>query len=169
MDEKIRKQKKAVVAGSFDPFTNGHLHIVRQAADIFDSVDVAVFSNRKKNRHFYVSDMVQAMNEVFDRTEGLENCRAVDMSEQLLARYCMQNDIHYSVRGLRSNTDYEYEETIAKGCNIIYPHLKTIYVRAADSAISSSLVMELAYYEEPISSYIPPEIQKLFYTKNWRN
>lgn len=169
MDEKIRKQKKAVVAGSFDPFTNGHLHIVRQAADIFDSVDVGVFSNRKKNRHFDVSDMVQAMNAVFERTEGLENCHAVNMSGLLLARYCIQNDIHYSVRGLRSNTDYEYEETIAKGCNIIYPHLKTIYVRAADSAISSSLVMELAYYEEPISSYIPPEIQKLFYTKNWRN
>lgn len=169
MDEKNKKQKKAVVAGSFDPFTNGHLHIVRQAADIFDSVDVAVFSNRKKNRHFDVSDMVQAMNDVFERTEGLENCHAVNMSGQLLARYCIQNGIQYSVRGLRSNTDYEYEETIAKGCNIIYSQLKTIYVRAADSAISSSLVMELAYYGEPISSYIPPEIQKLFYTKNWRN
>lgn len=152
-----RRQKSAVVAGSFDPFTEGHLHIVRQAAELFKSVDVVIFSNSKKNRKYDAEYMTLAIADVLNR-EGLKNCRSVYVGQKLLARYCMENHIEYSVRGLRNNMDFDYEETVARANSLVFPEIKTIYVRAENDAVSSSLIRELVSYGEDVSAYVPEEI-----------
>ena len=146
---------RAVFAGSFDPFTNGHLDMVKKASKIFDEVTVVIASNANKKRKTNAEEMRQAIKDCLDRM-NLTNCK-VDICTGLLGKYCIDNNIGYNVRGLRSNGDYEYEEMLARGNNEIDPYLETIYLRTKNSTISSSLVREFFFYGEDVSAYIPPE------------
>lgn len=152
--------KVAVYAGSFDPFTNGHLSIVKEASEIFDEVYVVLASNSSKKRSTSVNDMSAAMADAFMR-EGLYNCRAVTLTDGLVADFCKLCNADYLVRGLRNTSDYMYEENIAKINREINPTLKTIYLRADNEVISSSLVRELMHYKKDVSKYVPQEILKL--------
>ena len=83
----------------------------------------------------------------------------------MVADYCLKKDICYLVRGLRNTSDYLYEENIAKINNEINPNLRTIYFRADNDVISSSMIRELNEYGKDISNFVPEEIYKVFY--NW--
>lgn len=153
-------QKIAVYAGSFDPFTNGHLSIVQSASDLFDHVYVVIAQNANKQRKISPDQMKDAISQVFKR-ERLLNCTAVLLPDTLVADYCKTLDAQYLVRGIRNTSDYLYEENIAKINREINPELKTIYFRADNEVISSSMVRELAYYKKDISAYVPVEIFNL--------
>lgn len=153
-------QKKALVAGSFDPFTYGHLSVVKLAAELFDEVHVVIFANSKKKREYNAEEMAKAIQKCFEE-ERLDNCHAYAMNNVLLARYCMEEDIQYTVRGLRNTIDYGYEENMAEVNNLINKKLKTIYFRSEMSAISSSTVKELLYYGEDISPFVPETIRNV--------
>lgn len=71
------KEKIAVVPGSFDPVTNGHVDIIRRAADIFDVVYVAVLNNSSKNPLFDVEERKALMAEV---TKEMPNIRIESLS-----------------------------------------------------------------------------------------
>jgi pantetheine-phosphate adenylyltransferase len=62
------------------------------------------------------------------------------------------------VRGIRDTSDYLYEEKIARTNYEINPELKTIYFRAENDAISSTLVRELNNHNMDISKYVPKEV-----------
>ena len=153
-------QKIAVYAGSFDPFTNGHLSIVQSASDLFDHVYVVIAQNANKQRKISPEQMKEAISQVFKR-ERLLNCTAVLLPDTLVADYCKTLDAQYLVRGIRNTSDYLYEENIAKINREINPELKTIYFRADNEVISSSMVRELAHYKKDISAYVPVEIFNL--------
>ena len=153
-------QKIAVYAGSFDPFTNGHLSIVQSASDLFDHVYVVIAQNANKQRKISPEQMKEAISQVFKR-EKLLNCTAVLLPDTLVADYCKTLDAQYLVRGIRNTSDYLYEENIAKINREINPELKTIYFRADNEVISSSMVRELAHYKKDISAYVPVEIFNL--------
>ena len=89
--------------------------------------------------------------------EGLVNCK-VDVCFGLVADYCKDVGANYLVRGLRNTSDYLYEENIAKINTEINPDLKTIYFRATNDTISSSMVRELHSYDRDVSKYLPDEI-----------
>lgn len=161
--DKIRanggKMKRAIVSGSYDPFTFGHLDIVKQASAIFDEVHVVIFTNSNKKRNFSEKSMVKAIKKVI-KNEGLDNC-IVTSNDGLLAKYCEDNGINFTVRGLRNNMDYNYEENISEVNQLINPNLTSIYLRAGNKAISSSMVRELFSYHEDITPYVPKEVLKV--------
>lgn len=140
--------KKAIVSGSYDPFTFGHLNIVKQASEIF--------VNSNKKRHFDTQKMVEAIKATLKR-ENINNC-VVAYDTGLLAKYCENNNINFTIRGLRNNMDYNYEENISEVNKLINPNLKSIYLRADNVGISSSMVRELFSYGEEVSKYVPKEI-----------
>lgn len=144
---------KAIVSGSFDPFTNGHLHIVKQACEMFETVYVVIFINAKKTRTYPVDKIVKGIQETL-KEEGISNV-IVDSSEDLLADYCLNHSIDYTVRGLRNNMDYNYEENIAEVNKLLNPHLKPIYFRTEAAGVSSSMVKELLRYNKDVSKYVP--------------
>ena len=146
---------KAVFAGSFDPFTNGHLDMVKKASKIFDELVVVIAKNPNKKRFTDVEKMKEAIEKCLKK-HGLTNCK-VDICEGLLGKYCIQNNVGYNVRGLRSNGDYEYEEMLARGNTELNPFLETIYLRTTNPTISSTLVKEFFSYGENISHYVPEE------------
>lgn len=146
----------AVYAGSFDPFTNGHLSIVKNAAELFDKVYVVIARNPDKHRSSDVDSMCQAMKDCFTH-EGLNNCVPL-LHTGLIAELCYTLNAKYLIRGLRNTSDYMYEENIAKINQEINPQLKTIYFRAENDVISSSMIRELKKYGKDITKYVPKEI-----------
>ena len=145
--------KKAIYPGSFDPFTNGHLDIVKKAAALFDEVYVLVGVNSKKRRQFDAQKMKQAI-EATAAENGLANIR-VAVFEGLVAEYAKSNAIKYMIRGLRNNMDYNYEENIAEVNKLINPDMEYVYFRAENVAVSSSMVKELYAYGQDVSPYLP--------------
>jgi pantetheine-phosphate adenylyltransferase len=153
--------RKAIVAGSFDPFTNGHLTIVKKAAAIFDEVIVAIGTNVNKKRNYDSKEMCEAINKTLIFS-GLTNCKCVVVSGPI-ATYCEDNDIKYTVRGLRNNMDFHYESEITKINRLINPKLETVYLPADNDAISSSMVREFLQLNLSIKDYVPSDVLKFIY------
>lgn len=147
---------KAVYAGSFDPFTIGHLHVLRQAALVFDTVYVAIAVNSSKQRKTDKEVMKNAIEKVLV-TNGLNNVK-VEAFEGLTVDFALEKGAKFLVRGLRNGTDYEYEENLAV-VNSKISGIETIYFRAGKTAhISSSVVMELHKYGKDITKWVPKEV-----------
>ena len=149
-------RKNAMYPGSFDPFTNGHLDIVKKASALFDEVFIVIGVNSKKQRSFPAEAMKTAIEQVLQEN-NLQNC-VVCVYDGLTAAYSKTNDIHYMIRGLRNNMDYNYEENIAEVNKLIDPNLEYVYFRAENVAVSSSMVKELYTYRQDISKYVPKAV-----------
>ena len=152
------KVRKALYAGSFDPFTNGHLYIAEKAAELFDELVIGIAENSNKKRSTDIYEMKDAIRKHFKCYDNV----SVVIIDSLVADYCMKKDICYLVRGLRNTSDYLYEENIAKINNEINPNLRTIYFRADNDVISSSMIRELNEYGKDISKFVPEEIYKIY-------
>jgi pantetheine-phosphate adenylyltransferase len=148
--------RKAIYPGSFDPFTNGHLDIVKKASALFDEVDVVIGVNANKRRTFSAEAMKAAIEATLKEL-GLNNV-SVTIHGGLVAEYAKTNRIQYMIRGLRNNMDYNYEENIAEVNKLIDPRMEYVYFRAENVAVSSSMVTELHSYGLDVSPYVPKAI-----------
>ena len=151
----------ALYAGSFDPYTNGHHAIVRKAATLFDEVVVMIAVNIAKTRAFAAESMRDAIQAAVD-ADNL-NVRVV-LHTGLIADYCRENGIEWYVRGLRNNVDYDYEENIARINHLINPRLETLYLRADESAISSSMIRELLSFGASVREFLPRDVMRIMET-----
>lgn len=143
-------------AGSFDPFTNGHLHVVRRASALFDKVIVAIGVHPDKKRRFDRESMQNAMEAVFRRM-GCDNVTVISYSG-LTVDAAEEHGATCFVRGIRNGMDYEYEENLAS-VNEELSSLDTVYIRSGRLGnISSSMVTELLRYGHSVSNYLPEEI-----------
>lgn len=147
---------KAIYPGSFDPFTNGHLDIVKKASMLFDEVYVVIGVNAQKRRSFDAMQMKTAIESTMEELD-LNNIR-VAVLDGLVAEYARENDIHYMIRGLRNNMDYNYEENIAEVNKLINPDMEYVYFRAENVAVSSSMVKELHGYGQNVSKFLPKAV-----------
>lgn len=150
---------KAVYAGSFDPYTNGHKSIIKKVYKLFDEIHIVIGHNINKKRNFDVEKIKDAIEKDLIQ-EGITNCKVI-IFDGLIALYCKENNISYMIRGLRNNMDYNYEENIAEVNTLINSDLETIYIRADNAAISSSMVRELLYHKQDISKFVPDSIFKI--------
>lgn len=146
-------------AGSFDPFTNGHLYVIKTASKLFDKVIIGIGTNTNKSRLFGKEIMKTAMEQVL-KDEKLSNCECV-IFDNLQVDVAKAHDVNFLVRGLRNATDYPYEENLAK-VNKEISNLDTLYIRADKYGIvSSSMVRELLSYKKDVSKYLPRAINSL--------
>ena len=150
--------KRALYAGSFDPFTNGHLHIVKCGAELFDELFIGIASNYGKKRSTDVLEMKNAIQCEFSDFTNI----SVVVIDGLVADFCKENNVSYLLRGLRNTSDYLYEENIAKINREINPDLKTIYFRADNDVISSTMIRELIQYGKDVSKFVPEQIYKIY-------
>ena len=151
--------KTAIYPGSFDPFTNGHLDIVRKAAEIFDKVYVVIGVNAEKSRAFAAEPMADAIRRTL-ALQGITNCEVV-IWKGLVAEYARLRGTEYMIRGLRNNMDYNYEENVAAVNKLINPELEYVYFRSNNIAVSSSMVKELHGYGKDVSNYVPAAVLAL--------
>lgn len=149
----------AAYPGSFDPFTTGHLDIVKKAAKLFDKVYIIQAVNKNKKRSFPEKEMKEAIEQTL-ALKGITNCEVV-IYEGLVAQFAKEHDIKYMIRGLRNNLDYNYEENLAEVNKLINPDLEYVYFRAENVAVSSSMVKELSSFGQDVSKYVSKPVMDL--------
>ncbi len=156
--------KTGFYAGSFDPFTFGHLKIVIKASKIFDKVIIGIGINPNKKRRYGLDLMVSGINKVL-KNYNLTNCEVVTYTN-LTCDYAKLLGANYLIRGLRNSVDYDYEENLAS-INEEISQLDTIYFRAGNLGIvSSSMAYELFINHKDVSKYIPKEILEIMLSVN---
>lgn len=146
-------------SGSFDPFTNGHLHIIKTASKVFDKVIVGIGINYQKKRRFDSLLMKSAIEKTL-KNEQLHNVEVITYNS-LTVDIALKYNSNFLIRGLRNDTDYAYEENLSQ-VNQELSDLDTIYFRAGNlDFISSSMVAELISYNKDVSKYLPKEILEI--------
>lgn len=140
--------------GSFDPFTLGHLDVVKQAVDLFDTVYVIIASNENKSRRFAMMSMINRLQKYFNEVFGEDKVIVNNKYDVLTPDIAKQLDCKYIIRGLRSTSDYLYEENLYNQYKMLDKDLKVIYFKT-DTAVSSTFVYELYKRNKDISSYVP--------------
>lgn len=142
--------------GSFDPFTNGHLHVVKKSAILFDKVVIGIGIHPNKKRRYDKNKMKSAIEKVLIR-ENLTNVSVITY-DNWSADAAVKYHAMFLVRGIRNGMDYQYEENIA-AANEEVSGMDTIYIRAGSlGSISSSMVMELLRNGKDVSTYVPEEV-----------
>ena len=146
--------KVGFFAGSFDPFTNGHLHVVSESLKLFDKVVVGIAVNPDKTRRFDKFLMKQAIDEVF-KTNTKVSCVVYD---GLTVDEAKKHNSTMLVRGVRNEKDFLNEEKLAEA-NKKLSGLETIYIRTGELAdISSTMVFNKIQNNEDVSNLVPKEI-----------
>lgn len=145
--------RTAVVPGSFDPVTLGHLDIIRRAADVFDKVYVAVLNNSSKKSLFTVEERIRFIQEITKEFPNVE----VDASTGLLVDYAKKKDAKAIVRGLRAVSDFEYEMQITSMNRFLDESIETFFIMTKNqhSFLSSSIVKEVAKYGSDVTGLVP--------------
>lgn len=146
----------ALYAGSFDPPTNGHLDLVERAAQLFPSVIVAIGKNSARQPLFTVDERLTLLRAVCAAFPNV----VVDQFDGLLVDYARRAGARVIVRGLRAQTDFEYELQIAHANADLAPELDTVFLptRTRHGFVSASLVREIARHQGDVSRYAPPVV-----------
>ncbi len=108
------QMSRALIPGSYDPITVGHLDIIKRTSELFDEVVVLVSRNSSKN--YMLCSEKRAML-VEDAVKKLHNVR-VAIYDGLLVDFANSNDIDVTIKGIRNDKDYQYEESMA-GTNML--------------------------------------------------
>ncbi len=147
----------ALFPGSFDPFTAGHLNILKRTLTMFDKVVVAVGINQDK-RGFY--DMDMRMDIVREAVKGMEGVDIVKY-DGLTIDVCRSLGIHHIVRGVRNMIDFETERSIADANRRLAPEIETIIIPTAQefAHISSSAVRDLLSHGGDTSIFMPEGVR----------
>jgi pantetheine-phosphate adenylyltransferase len=147
--------KIAVYPGSFDPITNGHLDIIKRGAKLFDKIIVAVLVNVDKKYAFEIDERVELIKKV---TRDIENVE-VRSFNGLVVNFLKEYNTNIILKGLRTNSDFEYELQMAFMNNELDPNIETICMMSSSKNlhISSSCVKQVAKFGGNIEGLVPTE------------
>ncbi len=143
----------ALFPGSFDPFTTGHLDIVRRGLGLFDEVIIAVGTNSAKQRYLPAEQMQALITSLFADEPRV----SVQLYQGLTAEFARATGARYLLRGLRTSPDFEYEKPIAYGNQHVFPGLETVFLLTSPTlgAISSTIIRDLHRFGADVSAFVP--------------
>jgi pantetheine-phosphate adenylyltransferase len=146
----------ALVPGSFDPVTFGHLDVIERAARFFDSVIVAVIRNPQKSASLF--SLAERETMLAEVTSHLDNIH-IEYFSGLLVDFAREHGADTIVKGLRAVTDFDYELQMAQ-MNQTLSGIDTFFLATSPqySFLSSSLVREVARFGGDVSSLVPPQV-----------
>lgn len=149
--------KVAVVPGSFDPLTNGHVDIIERSLEIFDSVVVGVLDNTTKKALFSPQERVALIREHFsDRADRL----SVHCFSGLLVEFVRSVDSSLVVRGLRAISDFDYEAQMSLINRKLDSGIETVFLTAREehNYVSSSIVKQVALLGGDVADMVPRHV-----------
>ena len=152
----------AVVPGSFDPVTLGHLDVIERTAGLFDEVHVLVVHNPGKTALLPIAQRVSLIQEAVAEAGFKGNIVVTSWSVGLLVDYCTDVGASVLVKGIRSQIDVAYETPMAI-VNRNLAGVETIFLLPdpAHAHVSSSLVRQVASLGGDVSPYVPRAVAKL--------
>ena len=155
----MRKGRKAIYPGTFDPITNGHLDLLHRAADLFDEVILAVAEDTHKDTIFTLPERLALVNKVIHATK-FEVRVSVESFSGLLVHYARKKGVMTLVRGLRAISDFEYEFQMALMNRHLGPELETVFLMPDEKFVylSSSLVRQVARLNGDLSAFLPKAV-----------
>jgi len=154
MGNKMNDKKRiAIVPGSFDPITNGHLSVIAKAAAEYDTVFVAVMINPEKE---YMFNLEQRKSIAEVALDGLQNIEVIS-SDGWLWELAKALGACAIVKGYRNDIDLEYERKMAIFNEEKYPQAKTVLVKAEEnlSDLSSTAVREKILSDGSLEGLVP--------------
>jgi pantetheine-phosphate adenylyltransferase len=146
----------AIVPGSFDPITLGHLDIISRAARIFDRVVVCVVANANKKTMFTLEERQDHVRRVTAHLPNVE----VDTWYGLLVDYADRYEQPVVVRGLRAVSDFEYEFMMALTNKKLNNRVETAFLASDEryTYLSSSGVKEIAHFGGDFKQFLPEQV-----------
>ena len=152
------KRKIAIVPGSFDPITYGHIDIIKRSAQLFDEVIVAILVNPDKKYLFTLEEREEMINESIKDFNNVK----VDSFSGLLVNYAKKVNSTVIVRGLRAVSDFEYEMQLTFMNKALDDNVETFYMMANKqySFISSSIVKGVSGFGADLSKFVPKHVEE---------
>ena len=153
--------RTALFPGSFDPVTNGHLDIVRQAVRLADRLVLAIGTHPGKTPLFAAEERSAMVEETCDALARASGCDfACIMFADLVVAAAQREGATLLIRGLRSATDFDYEMEMAGMNATMAPAVQTVFLPAAPAVrpITATLVRQIASMGGDVSPFVPPPI-----------
>jgi pantetheine-phosphate adenylyltransferase len=151
----------AFYPGSFDPVTNGHLDVVRQAVGLCDKLIVAIGIHPGKKPLFSTEERLAMVREVFEPLAAKANC-VFDATtyDDLTVTAARKHKASIMIRGLRDGTDLDYEMQIAGMNETMAPEVQTVFLPASVIVrpITATLVRQIASMGGDVSAFVPPSV-----------
>ena len=147
-----KKEKIAIVPGSFDPITFGHIYVIKEALKKFDTVYVAVMINKEKNYMFSLDERKRIVEAALS-TDSVK----VISSEGWLWELAVELNADGIVKGYRNDSDLAYELEMASFNEKYAPNSKTVLIKTDSTfeKISSTLVREKIMNNESLKEFVP--------------
>lgn len=161
----VNSEKKiAVFAGSFDPFTVGHLDLVSRGSTLFDELYILVAVNASKK---CMLSMDRRLELIKKACAGMDNVKVASF-EGLTVDFMKKVGARFLLRGVRNGSDMDYELSVDWNNKLLYPECETVYLSSSREhlMVSSSVVRELlkcglaasAEGRKKLKSYVPASI-----------
>jgi pantetheine-phosphate adenylyltransferase len=150
---------RALYPGSFDPFTNGHLDVLRRAARLFDEVLVAVAANPEKRTPLFTPD-----ERVVMIGEAVADLPGVDVTTYtgLTVDFARARGVRALVKGLRTASDFEAELQQAMMNRELEPDIETVLLMSGHGQffVSSSILKDVVANGRDVSRFVPPAVAR---------
>mgnify|MGYP003336765097 FL=1 len=151
----------ALYAGSFDPVTNGHLDVVRQATKLADRLVLAVGIHPGKTPLFSTDERLAMLEEICAAMWKQTGCEITFTTfADLVVTAAQRAGATILIRGLRDGTDFDYEMQMAGMNGTMVPDVQTVFLPASPSVrpITATLVRQIAAMGGDVSSFVPPQV-----------
>jgi pantetheine-phosphate adenylyltransferase len=149
----------AIYPGSFDPITNGHIDIIARARKLFSKLYIAVVANPQKSPLFTLEERVEITQAALAEA-GINGLEVVGF-DGLTIDCAEKHQADAIVRGLRANSDFEYEFQMALTNRDLAPQFESVFFMTAKrlSFLSSSIVKEVCRYGGDVSTFVPKSVE----------
>ena len=151
----------ALYAGSFDPVTNGHLDVIRQAAGLADKLVLAIGTHPGKTPLFSTDERLAMLQTVVAPLAKEKGC---DISTatfaDLVIGAAQRAGATILIRGLRDGTDFDYEMQMAGMNGTMAPAVQTVFLPASPAVrpITATLVRQIAGMGGDVSAFVPAAV-----------
>lgn len=151
---------RALYPGSFDPITYGHIDIVKRARRIFEELIVGVVANPNKETLFTLEERKELVERALQE-EGLDDVRVISY-DGLLIECAKELKVDAVIRGLRANSDFEYEFQIALTNRDLDSRVESVFLMTSRDWVflSSSIVKEIKRYGGGVSRFVPGVVEE---------
>jgi pantetheine-phosphate adenylyltransferase len=157
----------AVYAGSFDPPTIGHLWMIERGLELFPKLVVAIGINPAKSFTFSIEERLRVLRQA---TRQYPNVEVTSFGAQFLINYARTIGATHILRGIRSESDYEYERVMRNINGDLHPEITTVFLMPPReiAEVSSSMVKGLigpAGWKAILRPYVPRPVYDLLIKK----